>query len=285
MLGIECDGAAYHGSRSARDRDRLRQEVLEDHGWIIHRIWGTDWFQRPQEQLRRTVEAIEAARARLAAGPPAAAPPVEAALIEIIVVDQSAEEPDMETVALSVPYRQASVAVPTDREPHEVEVPVMAAIVRRIVEVEGPIHAAEIVARVRTLWGLQRAGNRIQAAVARGLAYAARQGGIDTEDHCAIMAGAAIAVRDRSAADSASLRKPDLLPPQEIREAVRRVIAANFGGSIEHVTIEVARLFGFKSTSAQLRSVVEAQIDRLVRDGTLDSRDGMLSLGTVAAEA
>ena len=50
LLGIECDGAAYHSSRSARDRDRLRQAVLEDHGWIIHRIWSTDWFQRPSEQ-------------------------------------------------------------------------------------------------------------------------------------------------------------------------------------------------------------------------------------------
>ncbi|TIO03953.1 MAG: hypothetical protein E5X93_31350, partial [Mesorhizobium sp.] len=44
ILGIECDGAEYHSSRSARDRDRLRQSVLEDHGWIIHRIWSADWF-------------------------------------------------------------------------------------------------------------------------------------------------------------------------------------------------------------------------------------------------
>jgi very-short-patch-repair endonuclease len=62
LLGIECDGAAYHSSRSARDRDRLRQAVLEDRGWTIHRIWSTDWFQRPEDQLRRTLAAIEHAR-------------------------------------------------------------------------------------------------------------------------------------------------------------------------------------------------------------------------------
>jgi very-short-patch-repair endonuclease len=44
VLGIECDGAQYHSSRSARDRDRLRQNVLEAHGWVLHRIWSTDWF-------------------------------------------------------------------------------------------------------------------------------------------------------------------------------------------------------------------------------------------------
>ena len=59
LLGIECDGATYHSSRSARDRDRLRQTVLESRGWKIHRIWSTDWFQHPDAQLRKVIEAIE----------------------------------------------------------------------------------------------------------------------------------------------------------------------------------------------------------------------------------
>src|SRR5450432_3270018 len=63
-MGIECDGAAYHSCRSARDRDRLRQQVLEDQGWFIHRIWSTDWLRSPEESLRRTVAAIENARAQ-----------------------------------------------------------------------------------------------------------------------------------------------------------------------------------------------------------------------------
>jgi transcription elongation GreA/GreB family factor len=50
ILGVECDGAAYHSSKSARDRDRLRQEVLEGLGWRFHRIWSTDWFNDPAKQ-------------------------------------------------------------------------------------------------------------------------------------------------------------------------------------------------------------------------------------------
>lgn len=42
VLGIECDGATYHSSRTARERDRLRQGVLEDIGWRRYRIWSTD---------------------------------------------------------------------------------------------------------------------------------------------------------------------------------------------------------------------------------------------------
>ncbi len=63
VLGIECDGAQYHSSRSARDRDRLRQNVLEAHGWVLHRIWSTDWFLRPIEEMEKVVRAIESARA------------------------------------------------------------------------------------------------------------------------------------------------------------------------------------------------------------------------------
>lgn len=79
LVGIECDGAAYHSSRSARDRDRLRQAVLEDHGWIIHRIWSTDWFQRPGEQLRKVAAALEQAKVVLAEAHERAAVAVQAA--------------------------------------------------------------------------------------------------------------------------------------------------------------------------------------------------------------
>ena len=50
-----------HGSGQS---DRIRQQVLEDRGWIIHRVWSTDWFQRPEEQLGRVEEAIAAAKQR-----------------------------------------------------------------------------------------------------------------------------------------------------------------------------------------------------------------------------
>ena len=59
LLGIECDGASYHSARSARDRDRLRQEILENLGWKIHRIWSTDWFKSRDIEIRRLLERIK----------------------------------------------------------------------------------------------------------------------------------------------------------------------------------------------------------------------------------
>ena len=57
VLAIECDGATYHSSRNARDRDRLRQEILERMGWKFYRIWSTDWFRNKSVEQSRLLEA------------------------------------------------------------------------------------------------------------------------------------------------------------------------------------------------------------------------------------
>ena len=61
-MGIECDGAAYHSAKSARDRDRLRQSVLEQLGWRIRRIWSVDWFRNAKLQLEPILLELAALR-------------------------------------------------------------------------------------------------------------------------------------------------------------------------------------------------------------------------------
>jgi very-short-patch-repair endonuclease len=58
-IGIECDGAAYHSARTARERDRLRQTVLEDMGWKFYRIWSTDWIKDRYTEGERLLTAIK----------------------------------------------------------------------------------------------------------------------------------------------------------------------------------------------------------------------------------
>ena len=59
LLGIECDGATYHSSKSARDRDRLREEILRSRGWTLHRIWSTDWFKNRTKEIDKMFKRIE----------------------------------------------------------------------------------------------------------------------------------------------------------------------------------------------------------------------------------
>ena len=61
VLGIECDGAMYHSSKTARERDRLRQSLLESMGWKLYRIWSTDWVKDMVNENRRLSEAVQSA--------------------------------------------------------------------------------------------------------------------------------------------------------------------------------------------------------------------------------
>ncbi|HUR52953.1 MAG TPA: AAA domain-containing protein, partial [Gemmataceae bacterium] len=75
LLGVECDGAAYHSSATARDRDRLRQDVLEGLGWRVCRVWSTDWVKNRAAQVQRVLDAVKRCKDGPAVPPPAAPPP------------------------------------------------------------------------------------------------------------------------------------------------------------------------------------------------------------------
>ncbi len=287
ILGIECDGAAYHSSRSARDRDRLRQSVLEDHGWIIHRIWSTDWFNRPQQQLAKVIAAIEAAKEEVTAREGAAGQNARAVPIEIVTVEREhvteiglrhasdATEVASTGTSLAVPYVQATLTAPVDVELHDVASGTMENLVSQVVTAEGPVHLDEIVTRLREHWGLQRAGGRIRQAVARGVDIAVKSGRISAEGDFYIVPDTDISVRDRSETQSPGLRKPEMLPPMEIQKAVITFVAAHLGATEEEAITGTSRLFGFKATSAQLKQVIVSAIKaaeqsgRLVRQGEL----------------
>ena len=102
-LGIECDGATYHRAPAARDRDRLRQEVLEGLGWRIHRVWSTAWLNDPAGQLEKIERALGEARAakRLAleAAPPGGGEESERRAAEGVRVPPAGPDEDEPAIA------------------------------------------------------------------------------------------------------------------------------------------------------------------------------------------
>ncbi|MGL4669848.1 MAG: DUF4011 domain-containing protein [Methanobacteriaceae archaeon] len=59
VLGIECDGPSYSFSRVARDRDRLRDQVLTGLGWNIYHLWSTDWYRNRDLDKEKLISKIE----------------------------------------------------------------------------------------------------------------------------------------------------------------------------------------------------------------------------------
>ncbi len=173
LIGVECDGASYHSARSARDRDRLRQAVLEGLGWRLHRIWSTAWFREREREIERLVAAIEAAKHQ--PGTPQT-PTCQAILPDNneIVGDPEAdaveeihakpvqpvrEIPKYEICRLHVELRGMDL--------HLVPTVTLIDWLCRVVEAEGPIHWLEAARRIAMGAGVQRVGGRIQDSIER----------------------------------------------------------------------------------------------------------------------
>ena len=90
--------------------------------------------------------------------------------------------------------------------------------------------------------------------------------------HFLSIPGQEIRVRDRSEVTSLTLRRPDYLPPPEIDTALRLTITENLGASLEELVLCVSRKFGYRSTSLQLREVIEDRVHRLIEAGSFQWR-------------
>jgi very-short-patch-repair endonuclease len=277
LLGIECDGAAYHSARSARDRDRLRQAVLEEHGWNIHRIWSTDWFQRPTEQLDVLVRRIEAIKAEF-----------DEQKDEVDLTEQlnesapyvEREESNAQSDAMVfAPYEEVTLARPrhVTVELHEAPQGILTQLVVEAVRVEGPVHREHVITRIREAWGLKRAGSRIEDAVAQSIDIAVRAERITRSGDFLSFPGQDLLPRDRSNVVAIALRKAELLPPAEIEIAIGQLIQRSFGATRDQVVQAVSRGFGIRNTSSLIRSVMEQAIDRMIDRRELKEIEGLLT--------
>ncbi|UEP26850.1 MULTISPECIES: DUF3320 domain-containing protein [unclassified Burkholderia] len=277
LLGIECDGAAYHSARSARDRDRLRQTILEEHGWAIHRIWSTDWFQRPTEQLDALIRRIEALKVDF-----------DELQEDVALTEQlDAEAPyvereavtDAEDAAGFAPYEEVTLVRPSHLvgELYEAPLGALTELVVQAVQVEGPVHRDHIVTRMREAWGLKRTGGRIEDAVGRSIDIAAETGRIARSGEFLSTPDSVPVPRDRSAVNAIALRRADMLPPAEIEVAALQLIERSFGATRDQVIQAVSRGFGIRNTSSQIRSVLEQAVDTLISRQQLKEVAGVLT--------
>jgi hypothetical protein len=276
-LGIECDGPSFAAASSARDRERSRADVLKSRGWRLHQVWSLDWFLRPTEQRGRLLNAI---RDPGDGGSRAGAPAGAAATISQSppVIAREGESVERGGESRSTPYIEAKFKVPTRAEPQELSPPAMAEVVAAIVAVEGPVHVDEIAARVRTLWRLSRLTPRTIEAIQRGIDEAARTRRIHRQDDfCLVAADAAIRVRDRSKVSSSGLRSVELLPPMEVQQCLKDLIADHLGATREEAIVGASRQLGFRSTTAPLREFIDAQIDALLYRGDLRAEGDRLA--------
>jgi len=270
ILAIECDGARYHSSYWARERDRMRQTLLEGKGWTFHRIWSTDWFNNPETETQKAVEAIRKAATQ-------STPPTSTIQPHpTIVREEKPAEPATSTEYFYIEFDPLSKGYVSRANLYHIEdaqIQEIATLIADIVEVEGPVHQDIVVRKVRIAWGYESSGRRIKEAIFSALRYALQHRLVEAsvlDNQFIQKQGTQVQIRNRSQLEDTRLKKPEMISSAEyrlaIQEAVKRCLALN----AEDCAIEVSRIFGFRTTSASLKKHVIGQIPLLVKDGILE---------------
>jgi len=120
LVAVECDGAAYHSALWARERDRLRQDVLEGLGWRFHRIWSTDWFHRRAHETKRLAAALAHAGDASEGGIKVRG--ANQGGFDVLAEPDVAPEPQISIAHLHLvapPYKRAEITLNTTIEPYE----------------------------------------------------------------------------------------------------------------------------------------------------------------------
>ena len=272
-LGIECDGAMYHSSRVARDRDRLRQEVLEGLGWRLHRIWGTSWYRDRADQEERLREAIEAAIDGNAPAPRKRrldpAPAWVEDNYEIVATEERPTWAESYVVATPTPPRARI-------EMHEYGAKAdLRRMIEEVVEVEGPVSREVVLRRVREAWGVGRAGARIRDAFDEAVTTLRRRGRIEESEPGCLMIkdGDPNRVRIPDPDNPSSRRSIAEVPATELRAAVEQVVGDAMHAGRDELTFAVARLYGWNRRGVDIAAGLERAVTYLLRMRRLE-RDG-----------
>lgn len=271
VCGIECDGVAYHSAESARDRDRLREEVLRGLGWTLHRVWSLDWWHDRKGQTERLVRLIdqskeEARRTAMAkvpganeeqAPPPPASPPTS---------DRTPPENNLQPSA-SAPLQFAAYTL---AKPHARGTPIIEAssvslanVMLEILRDEGPIHEEDLRARTMVAFGQTRAGSRIVRALDAGLRALGALREVETDGHSWRVSTAAATPRCRAGTGIS----PDRIPSWEFEAAVTAVLKERGALAEGDVVATVRDAFGYGSASSALREGVLDSLERMIKAG------------------
>ena len=278
-IGIECDGAAYHSSRTARERDRLRQTVLEDMGWTIYRIWSTDWIKDQKTEEEKLVNAVEKALGRAV---------VESedneildysesnvnSIIPIIEIEEKIEPSEMSagySFELYCRYQQTSIYDSNGGVRDSSE------IIFDVISLEQPIHFEELCRRVAPVYGRQKVTSVVRDEVMKIFDYRLRDMITEVDYFVRLKDFADVKVRVPNPDDD-YLRPITYICDEELALAMKTIAQHSFGITPDDLFIVTAREFGFKRTGENITSSLRKVYQQMLKNGEVTEVDGKVQV-------
>lgn len=285
ILGILCDGETYRSACTARDRDRLRQQVLERLGWRIHRVWSPDWVQRRETELKRLREALRKAERgrRSATRTPRRTPRRRKEVRRVRVMETTGDRlPEVEPYRLAK-LRPRHLFTRYSPEYRERYLRQYRSETRRLLPIlvreEGPIHREHAYRRLNASLKLRRSTPLFRKAFDETVRECSRRGTLHVRGEF-LWPRQPVEVKVRVPVEGAeeTFRPIRHIPPEEIRGAMTLIAGHSLGLSAESLLNGTARLLGFKRMGDTIRTALEETFEALKREGTLIEDEGIVSL-------
>lgn len=211
VLAIECDGASYHSSKNARDRDRLRQEILERMGWRFYRIWSTDWFRNKSAEQQRLLEAATEAVSHPEEGKDSRKDKQSSDSFEVITLEKP---------FAFLPYKSANI----DKICSKHRCGDFVGIVRDILEVEAPLSEELLLKRMVWFFGREKVTSVVQREY-ENLMFACHRYGIIRRNGFLYLENR-MEIQFRCS-DDAAVREIKYIAPEELAAGMYSILKQN----------------------------------------------------------
>jgi len=288
LLGVECDGETYRSINSARDRDRLREQVLRQLGWRIHRVWSPAWVARRDSEIRRLKEALEQAQKqqieRFAQTPivdKGSAPSVDVQKIQFAGIEKIGVPYKVYPLkATYSPYIRIATAKSTydSKQKNQFHFPENRAnqtkLLDELIQNEGPVHFDYAVERLAATWGIKQVTPKIVHAVKEALNNLIREQKVVIKGRFLWppqLKETPIRVPIQGVPESK--RKAQYIPPEEIEATMKIIAQYALGISDDSLINETAKVFGINHSGSETKEVFSEVLKRLIRERKLVCRD------------
>lgn len=272
LLGIDCDGEAYAQAKSARDRNRLRKQVLVSMEWKMYHVWSTDWLRNPQRELERLVAAIEKAKEQIALDDIVAE---EVLLEQAVLIREEAI-----TVSTLLPKYELA-ALPADVADMELHLQSFGKIgewIEAVVKVESPVHFEEMARRIADAAGVSKIGARIRYTITSATDYVERSGLVKKRGDFLWHPEMEVPViRDRSKLSSSS-RKLQQISPEELGLTIKKVVEKSIAIQPEAAVPFVAKMFGFARITEEMKKEILSAIETNIANNMLQKEGDLLKV-------
>lgn len=275
LIGIECDGAQYHSSPVARDRDRLRQQILENLGWKIYRIWSTDWYRQPVESGKKLLEAIESAKRNTINEEMGHANNKEIFQDEVMNDEEinvihhfiSKNEISGEPQNRIQEYKFCPLSDIPAKDFFELSGSQLEQMIIEIVKFEGPVHTEELIQRIKVHFGIARVGSNIRNRIHGTIKNTEKSKNILVRNDFLWPDFKPEALLRRRCGDSSV--KIEWICDEEIVQAIDFVLNNQYSTGQDDLIVQVSRTLGIKRGSQSAKNRIKNIIESLIGNNQL----------------